>query len=870
MIEQKILKSINLPTLSKTMYDIIEIEKRNSITYFEDIRKIIERDPILATNILKIANSPLYGFMQKVRTISHAISLLGIQKIKNIAFSYSIFDFLKRVNYKAEYGRIFYLILKKSLLISSISSILTKKINFLEDEEMLLSGLLAEIGQIVLFLYSPDKYSSIYNVVDTELIKNEEKEFKTDHVKIGIELLKSWNLPDMFGIGIKNHYKIYSKDEHSKVVYISNRISELLLIEDDKKRKEMFLNLDKEVGELLNISLSEIEETIDSLPEVLDNFVGNFPEVQRDLQKIIKTSSSIIISLMKKELDMVVLTKELSEAQARLLKEKNLIYHMLNLSYFFSSLLAPLKIILSLFDYFDKYLNGFKIEFIYKDPEDINYFHYKSSRTDNPDIIIIEEFNNLLKARIKNEPVNINEEEKKKLGYSDVVDVFAFPISFHHNNFGFLILLSEGHNKITDVETSYINILSRIIANSFQNYYSFEKLRIETNKKELVTKELINIDEELRITRLTMLELQRSELIKQILPMIFHKLKNKLTPILGYSQILKKSIEDEKSLKRVNKIEKNAEELTNMMNLLRDYFKKDNVVKERTNLNKNIESLKPYFVEIYEKYNIKIKLDLDYSIEDDFLNPIEIQTLLINLIENSIEAIKEKNINNGEILIKTENLENEQYNLLIRDNGIGLSEEEKDLIWTPFYSNFKDKIGLGLALCEKVLLNHKANYKINSKKGEFTEIIISFNINDSGSDESDFNVLEKFDILKNANKISILIVDDEEYLVELMREILLNEGDFNIRTTTSGRDALNLLSKEYFDLVISDIRMPDIDGMDVYDFLRKRGLEDKIVFVTADPYSEDVVNFLNNNKLDFLKKPFKLTEFRREVLKKLQ
>ena len=870
MIEKKIIEAINLPTLSRTMYDIIEIEKKNSVTYFEDIRKIIERDPILATNILKVANSPLYGFMQKVRTISHAISLLGIQKIKNIAFSYSIFDFLKKVKYKAEFGNVFYLILKKSLLISSVSSILSKKINFLEDEEMLLSGLITEIGQVVLFLYAPQKYTLIYSVIDKDLIKSEQEKFSTDHVKIGLELLKTWNLPELFGIGIKNHYEMFTRDEHSKVVYVSNKISELLLIDDNEKRKQMFLNLHKEVGELLNISLSEIEETINSLPEVLDNFVGNFPEVQRDLQKIIETSSSMIISLMKKELDMVILTKELSEAQARLLKEKNLVYHMLNLSYFFSSLLAPLKIILSLFDYFDKYLSDLRIEFIYKDPQNIQYFHYKNNKSNDPDTIMIEDFNNLLKARITNEPVNISKNEKRKLEYSDELDVFAFPISFHHNNFGFLILLSNKNKKITDVETSYINILSRIIANSFQNYYSFEKLRIETNKKELVTKELINIDEELRVARSTMLELQRSELIKQILPMIFHKLKNKLTPIIGYSQILKKSVDDEKSLTRVEKIEKNAEELTNMLNILRDYFKKDNVVKEITNINKTIEILKPYFVEIYEKYKINIKLDIDYSIEDDYLNPIEIQTLLVNLVENSVEAIKEKNISNGEILIKTKNLENDEYMLLIKDNGVGMTEEEKTLIWTPFYSNFKGRIGLGLPICEKVLINHKAKYGVNSKKGEYTEILISFNITDKVRKRAEPSLFERFELKVKKNKVSILIVDDEEYLVELMKEILLNEGDFNIRTTTSGRDALNLISKECFDLVISDIRMPDIDGMDLYDYMKRKGVHDKIIFVTADPYSEDIVRFLRDNELDFLKKPFKLTEFRREVLKKLQ
>lgn len=155
MTIEEILKTNELPTLSKTLYELIQLEKINSVSFNNDLKKIIEKDPLLSAQILREANSPLYGFSQKVRTIPHAISLLGFSRIRNLAFRFSIFDFLKKVNFKPKYGIIFNLILKKSLLIASVCNILTERMNFLNGEEMYVSGLMTNIGQILLFLHSP-------------------------------------------------------------------------------------------------------------------------------------------------------------------------------------------------------------------------------------------------------------------------------------------------------------------------------------------------------------------------------------------------------------------------------------------------------------------------------------------------------------------------------------------------------------------------------------------------------------------------------------------------------------------------------------------------------------------------------------------
>jgi len=429
-----------------------------------------------------------------------------------------------------------------------------------------------------------------------------------------------------------------------------------------------------------------------------------------------------------------------------------------------------------------------------------------------------------------------------------------------------------------DLEMSYVQILANIIANSFQNYLNFQGRENETNKKTLVTRELFTYDKELTQSKKNLLKLQKNEILSEMLPVIFHKLKNKLTPILGYSQILLTKVEDEFIRERILKVEKNANELTEQLNFLRDYFKGEEQIKEKENLNNIIGSLKPYFSETQSAENIKIHLDLDPSVPDVMLIPGQIEVLITNIIDNAVQAIKEKAKQNtdpggpfGMISIKTRvtGVGNyHAYTLSVRDNGIGVDEAELQEIWAPFYSRFPDKAGLGLCLCERVIANHEATRSIKSIKGEYLEFTVTFPFNKSPVEQEIIDYIPA--PRKQSTHGKILIVDDEAYLVDLMKEILLNDVDLDIVTTTSGPEALRLLEgDDVFDLVITDIRMPETNGMDIYDFLRAKKMEKKVIIVTADPYSQDISRFLKKTKVECLKKPFQLMDFKKKVLDKL-
>jgi len=263
---------------------------------------------------------------------------------------------------------------------------------------------------------------------------------------------------------------------------------------------------------------------------------------------------------------------------------------------------------------------------------------------------------------------------------------------------------------------------------------------------------------------------------------------------------------------------------------------------------------------------LKIILDLDYMVPDSLLNPGQIEALITNMVDNSANSINAKGTTGGMIDIKTE-ATTDGYILVVRDNGVGMKEENIARIWTPFYTSIPDQPGIGLTVCEKIIMNHNAAFTVRSQDGHYAEFEINFKQSEEEVEEKE--ALEENNKPKKSDHHGrILIVDDEAYLLDLMKEILLNEGSFDVLTTTSAKEAIQMIN-ENLDLVISDIRMPEINGMDIYDHLKSQQMESKVIMVTADPYAEDVALFLKKNRINYLKKPFELMKFKKVVLEKL-
>jgi len=248
---------------------------------------------------------------------------------------------------------------------------------------------------------------------------------------------------------------------------------------------------------------------------------------------------------------------------------------------------------------------------------------------------------------------------------------------------------------------------------------------VPDSKKEVLAAELHKFNDELAALRKELRQCRKNELMIEILPVIFHKMKNKLTPIMGYSQILQTKTADERQKERLKKIENNADLLTVQFNHLRDFYAGERSRKERGNLNHILSGLNPYFSAIRRKLEIDITLEADPGIPEDRVCPGQIEMLITNLVDNAVQAIKEKNTGKGLIEIKTIT-GRDGYSLSVKDNGCGIKKEHIAQIWTPFFSGSEDRAGLGLTLCEKIITNHEAAFTVDSLPGEFSEFTIVF------------------------------------------------------------------------------------------------------------------------------------------------
>jgi len=254
----------------------------------------------------------------------------------------------------------------------------------------------------------------------------------------------------------------------------------------------------------------------------------------------------------------------------------------------------------------------------------------------------------------------------------------------------------------------------------------------------------------------------------EILPAIIHKLKNKLTPILGYSQILKMKNKDDSIKEKIDKIEKNALELTSLFEDFKNSIVTRKSVFELLNLNDLIILEKNLFLKIKEA-GIKLILNIDNSIPSLYLNHEDISLLLRNAVQNAITSILLKKSKDGEITISTGKNYDGVY-LSVKDNGVGIDSVDIDNIWVPFFSKFPNRSGIGLLTSEKIITNHNGKYSVESIQGKSAEFIFTFPSDDSkengvdalfvGFDKREITIIDELLDKSDSVRLHGVIIED--------------------------------------------------------------------------------------------------------------
>jgi len=202
-------KGLEIPSIPLVLIKIIQTLDEDSSSA-KELESLILHDPALSARILRLANSAFYSFYTRVKTISHAIALLGMNLVTSLAIGVNIFDSFTK-GAKSEAASI-----NKLWTHSCCVAVLVKEIwvyrghKEKEGEFAFLCGLLHDLGKVVLFKTYPAHYGALFAVVKSEndpaISFYEEDNYGLDHAAIGEMLAKQWGFPPELSSVIRKHH----------------------------------------------------------------------------------------------------------------------------------------------------------------------------------------------------------------------------------------------------------------------------------------------------------------------------------------------------------------------------------------------------------------------------------------------------------------------------------------------------------------------------------------------------------------------------------------------------------------------------------------------------------------------------------------
>lgn len=247
---------------------------------------------------------------------------------------------------------------------------------------------------------------------------------------------------------------------------------------------------------------------------------------------------------------------------------------------------------------------------------------------------------------------------------------------------------------------------------------------------------------------------------------------------------------------------------------------------------------------------IKLKISIEKNIPKIEGYYIDLYRALLNITINAIESIDDEGL--IEITAKTIQ-ENKFIEILISDTGSGISDENLPFIFDDKFSTKERGSGDGLAIIKKIIDEQKGT--ISAKNNEQSGTTFSISI-------PALPVFQKTSPGKNTQ--SILLVDDDKTILELLSDLLLSY-DYNVVSADCGKDALKeFYNYPNFELIIVDKTIPDIDGLDLINKFREKNSKVPIILTSGshEIIDQDLSDFMINKKI---KKPFNFEQLLDEI-----
>jgi signal transduction histidine kinase/ActR/RegA family two-component response regulator len=356
-----------------------------------------------------------------------------------------------------------------------------------------------------------------------------------------------------------------------------------------------------------------------------------------------------------------------------------------------------------------------------------------------------------------------------------------------------------------------------------------------------------------------LMQSEKMSAIGQLISGVTHELNNPLSGIIGYAQLLQGSKVEPKERKSLGKIYSEAVRCQKIVQNLLSFSRRHAPEKVRCNLNEVIESvleLRSYQLQVDE---IEVVRRYDPDLPGTLFDFHQIQQVILNVVNNAHHAMMEMPGRTRRLITVTER-DGGLVRGRIIDTGPGIPRNRLEKIFDSFYTTKAagKGTGLGLSLSKAIMDDHQGRIGAESVLGEGTTFVIELPLIEEETGEI---APESKPFAEGVARVPLrlLVVDDEEILIELLCDFLKSVGH-QVDQARNGRDALRLATDNEYDMILSDLRMPSLDGQGFYDHLCKTKPEmaRRFIFSTGDLANPKVQLFFQRTGALYLNKPFRL------------
>ncbi len=358
--------------------------------------------------------------------------------------------------------------------------------------------------------------------------------------------------------------------------------------------------------------------------------------------------------------------------------------------------------------------------------------------------------------------------------------------------------------------------------------------------------------------------LQQEKLVAvgQLVSGVAHELNNPLAAVMAFAQLLLGAPVPltEEPRQAVETIHREAKRAARIVSSLLTFARQQPAERAAAQLNDIVNDTLELRRYTLRTANVDVTLDLDPALPPTWADPFQLQQVVLNLVANAEQALGETK---GERRITIQTFTaaaGTRIVLSVSDNGPGIPREQVDRIFNPFYTTkpVGQGTGLGLSISDGIVREHGGRIRVDSNPGQGATFVVELPYVVPPADEPAALPVPAEE--RRAGR-RMLVVDDEPAMRAAVSGFLTSLGH-KVHVAANGADARALLATSEYDVVLLDLRMPDLGGEALFRELLQYDARHarRVVFVTGDLQSDAAQRFLTETGQPFIGKPFQLDD----------